>query len=63
MVSQIRAVLERYRDAGGRVQMEVLEGSGHGPIFDAANRWRQLFFGFLDSVERERAGQAVEGRS
>lgn len=51
MVAQIRAVLERYRDAGGRVQMEIFEGSGHGPHFDAAERWRDLFFGFLASVE------------
>jgi pimeloyl-ACP methyl ester carboxylesterase len=51
MVSQIRAVLERYRDAGGRVQMELFEGSGHAPLFDAADRWRALFYGFLQSAE------------
>jgi pimeloyl-ACP methyl ester carboxylesterase len=51
MVSQIRAVLERYRDAGGRVEIELFEGSGHGPLFDAADRWRARFFGFLASVE------------
>jgi pimeloyl-ACP methyl ester carboxylesterase len=51
MVSQIRAVLERYRAAGGRVQMEMLEGSGHGPHVDAAARWSALFFGFLDSLK------------
>ena len=50
MVTQIRAVLERYRDAGGRVRMEMFEGSGHGPIFDAADRWQTLFFEFLASV-------------
>jgi pimeloyl-ACP methyl ester carboxylesterase len=51
MVSQIRAVLESYRQAGGRVEMEMFEGSGHGPLFDAADRWKQVFFGFLNSVE------------
>lgn len=47
MVTQIRNVLERYRSAGGRVQMEMFEGSGHGPLFDAADRWSKLFFEFL----------------
>ena len=51
MVSQIRAVLERYRDAGGRAEMETFEGSGHFPPIDAAERWSALFFGFLRSVE------------
>jgi pimeloyl-ACP methyl ester carboxylesterase len=48
MVTQIRTVLERYRDAGGRVQMEMFEGSGHCPAIDAAERWSALFFEFLD---------------
>ena len=51
MVAQIRAVLERYRAAGGRVEMEMFEGSGHGPHIDAAERWAERFFGFLASVE------------
>lgn len=50
MVTQIRTVLERYRDAGGRVRTEIFEGSGHFPPIDAADRWRELFFGFLDTV-------------
>jgi pimeloyl-ACP methyl ester carboxylesterase len=53
MVTQIRTVLERYRGAGGRVEMEMFEGSGHGPIFDAAERWSRTYFGFLASVEAE----------
>jgi len=44
-------VLERYRSKGGRVRMEMFEGSGHGPLFDAAERWSQVFFEFLASVE------------
>ena len=51
MVTQIRTVLERYRDAGGQVRMEMFEGSGHGPHVDAADRWKALFFEFLASVE------------
>ncbi|HVC03409.1 MAG TPA: alpha/beta hydrolase [Candidatus Acidoferrales bacterium] len=50
MVAQIRAVLERYRDSGGRVRIEMFEGSGHGPLFDAAERWKTLFFEFLASA-------------
>jgi pimeloyl-ACP methyl ester carboxylesterase len=51
MVAQIRAVLERYRDAGGRVRMEMFEGSGHAPHFDAADRWNTLFFEHLASAD------------
>lgn len=50
MVSQIRAVLERYRAAGGRVEMEMFEGSGHFPVADAADAWRSRFFSFIASV-------------
>jgi pimeloyl-ACP methyl ester carboxylesterase len=50
MVSQIRDVLERYRAADGRVQIEMFEGSGHFPAIDAHERWSATFFGFLDSV-------------
>ena len=52
MVTQIRNVLDRYSDAGGSVQIEMFDGSGHGPIFDAAERWSTVFFAFLASVER-----------
>src|SRR5439155_466512 len=31
MVTQIRNVLQQYRKKGGRVEMEMFEGSGHGP--------------------------------
>jgi pimeloyl-ACP methyl ester carboxylesterase len=50
MVSQIRDVLERYRAAGGRVEIQMFEGSGHFPPIDAQERWSATFFGFLDSV-------------
>jgi hypothetical protein len=52
MVTQIRNVLERYRDQGGQVQFEMFEGSGHGPLFDAAERWSNLFFSFLALAEK-----------
>jgi pimeloyl-ACP methyl ester carboxylesterase len=51
MVTQIRALFERYRAAGGRAQIEMFEGSGHFPAIDAAERWSKLFFDFLASVE------------
>ena len=50
MVTQIRDVLDRYAAGGGRVEMEILEGSGHGPHIDAADRWSEIFFAFLESI-------------
>lgn len=50
MVVQIRNVLTAYADRGGRVEMEMMEGSGHGPHIDAADAWSETFFGFLDSL-------------
>jgi pimeloyl-ACP methyl ester carboxylesterase len=50
MVGQIRMVLERYAEAGGRVEMERFEDSGHFPPIDARERWSTRFFGFLESV-------------
>jgi len=47
MVTQIRDVLERYRDAGGSVRVEMFEGSGHGPLYDAQDRWCQVVSEFL----------------
>jgi pimeloyl-ACP methyl ester carboxylesterase len=48
MVTQIKTVLDRYAAMGGSVRSEMLEGAGHGPHFDSAERWNSLFFGFLD---------------
>lgn len=47
MVSQIRNVLAEYAARGGKVQMEMFEGSGHGPHVDAAAHWSEVFFGFV----------------
>jgi len=32
------------------VQIEMMEGSGHGPVLDASERWNALFYAFLDSA-------------
>jgi pimeloyl-ACP methyl ester carboxylesterase len=58
MVTQTSTVLERYRDAGGDLRAEVFDGSGHGPLIDAADRWAVLFFGFLDDAEKRQASGA-----
>jgi len=50
MVTQLRDVFGAYADRGGRVQMELIAGSGHGPVFDNEKLWCGLYFGFLDSV-------------
>jgi pimeloyl-ACP methyl ester carboxylesterase len=50
MVTQTADVLERYRQAGGRVEIERFEGSGHFPVVDAAAAWHARFFAFLAST-------------
>ena len=50
MVAQIRSVLDAYAAAGGRVESEWFEESGHFPPIDARERWSARFFGFLESV-------------
>ncbi|MCW0213361.1 MAG: alpha/beta hydrolase [Pseudonocardia sp.] len=49
MVTQIRDVLERYAAAGGEVRTEMFEGSGHGPVVDAEDRWLAVLLDFLPS--------------
>lgn len=50
MVTQIRNVLEHYRQSGGEVRTELFEGSGHFPPIDAAERWSAVFFEFIESA-------------
>ena len=50
MVSQIRAVLDRYAAAGGVVRTEIIDGAGHGPHLDAAPRWLAIFRDFLTTI-------------
>lgn len=52
MVGQIRAVLQRYAAAGGQVRTEMFAGSGHGPHFDARERWLRVFTDFLPPGRR-----------
>ncbi|HKV87383.1 MAG TPA: alpha/beta hydrolase [Candidatus Dormibacteraeota bacterium] len=59
MVAQIRNVLDRYRVRGGHVEMEMFEGSGHGPIFDAAERWSKVFFEFVAMAEEKAVQHSV----
>jgi pimeloyl-ACP methyl ester carboxylesterase len=61
-VSQIRDVLQRYESAGGRVRMEMFEGSGHGPCVDTADRWLAVLLDFLDSVPAVAGRTAGAGR-
>jgi len=50
LVTQIRDVLGEYETRGGRVQMVTFDGSGHGPPFDAADRWAKLFWEHVASA-------------
>ena len=50
MVSQIRDVFDQYQARGGRVRVEMFEGSGHGPVFDAADRWAKIFWEHVASA-------------
>jgi pimeloyl-ACP methyl ester carboxylesterase len=50
MVTQIRDVLGRYREAGGRAEEEMFPNSGHGPHVDAAEAWLTRFTAFLDGA-------------
>jgi pimeloyl-ACP methyl ester carboxylesterase len=50
MLAQIRAVLQRYAERGGRVQMSLYDESGHFPPLDARERWNAEFFAFLESA-------------
>lgn len=47
MVSQMRAVLDRYRAAGGTYQEIVLDGCGHSPHIEKAAEFQEAFFAFL----------------
>ncbi len=49
MITQIRELLDRYAAAGGRVRAEMFDGSGHGPHFDARDKWLATFTEFLAS--------------
>ncbi len=50
MVGQIAALLERYEKAGGRVRTSIFAGSGHGPHFDAREKWLAEFTEFVATI-------------
>lgn len=52
MVSQIRDVLTTYAERGGQVRTELFEGSGHGPLYDAQDRWCQVVGEFIAHAAR-----------
>jgi len=56
MVSQVRAVLDRYRAAGGRYQEHVLADCGHSPHLEKPAEFHALVGGFLQ--EAAAAGRA-----
>lgn len=47
MVSQTRAVLERYAKAGGRYSEHVIAGTAHGPHIEKPAEFQGLFHPFL----------------
>ena len=67
VVSQIRALLERYAAAGGSVRTEIFDGSGHGPHLDATREWTAVYRDFptaigcpVDGVRLRRATEGCE---
>jgi pimeloyl-ACP methyl ester carboxylesterase len=47
MVTQLRALLERYRLRGGYFAEVVLDNCGHSPMFEHADEFRSLLVDFL----------------
>ncbi len=47
MVSQIRAVLRKYEEAGGSYREAVIGDCGHTPHVEKPEEFRELLFGFL----------------
>lgn len=53
MVTQIRDVLDAYAAGGGTVRIEMFDGSGHGPLFDAEEQWCDVVAEFVVAAETE----------
>ena len=51
MVTQIRAVLERYAANGGRYQEVVLPDCGHAPLLEKPDAFEEHFLRFLGEAE------------
>ena len=50
MVSQTRAVLERYASGGGALREVVFEGCGHSPHLEQADSFVAALVEHLDSA-------------
>jgi pimeloyl-ACP methyl ester carboxylesterase len=48
MIGQVRAVLDAYRAAGGKVREEVLPGVGHSPSIEAPDAFLRLLLSSLE---------------
>jgi pimeloyl-ACP methyl ester carboxylesterase len=51
MISQTRAVLDRYAAAGGSYEEVVFEGAGHVPFIERLEEFNDVFHTFLQ-IER-----------
>jgi pimeloyl-ACP methyl ester carboxylesterase len=47
MVSQMRAVLDKYQSNGGRYQELVIADSAHGSHIEKPNEFMEAFLAFL----------------
>jgi pimeloyl-ACP methyl ester carboxylesterase len=56
MVSQMRAVLDRYRAAGGRYTEQVLAGCGHSPHLERPQEFNGMVAGFLAGIDEDGPG-------
>ena len=56
MVSQMRAVLDRYRAAGGRYTEQVLAGCGHSPHLERPQEFNGMVAGFLAGIDKRSHG-------
>jgi pimeloyl-ACP methyl ester carboxylesterase len=50
MVSQMRAVLDKYQANGGQYQEVVIADSGHSPLIEKPKEFREALVTFLQSV-------------
>jgi pimeloyl-ACP methyl ester carboxylesterase len=48
MVSQTRAVLEQYAEAGGTFEEHIIESAAHGPHVEKPDEFNTLFHAFLN---------------
>jgi pimeloyl-ACP methyl ester carboxylesterase len=61
MVSQMRAVLDRYRAAGGRYTEQVLAGCGHSPHLERPQEFNGMVAGFLADIDARKHWRVNDG--